>query len=148
MKPIAESKIVVPWDFSEMSEHALKVARSMVIDASQLLVIHVDTLVVPAGDPGSIYGVVSQDTQRDNLVQAFRERFKGTELADISFEVRFGDPGSEITKYASQMEANLLVISSHGRTGISRLLIGSVAERVVRLSPCPVLVLRNDEDPA
>ena len=122
--------------------------RSMVIDASQLLVIHVDTLVVPAGDPGSIYGVVSQDTQRDNLVQAFRERFKGTELADISFEVRFGDPGSEITKYASQMEANLLVISSHGRTGISRLLIGSVAERVVRLSPCPVLVLRNDEDPA
>jgi len=148
MKPIAESKIVVPWDFSEMSEHALQVARSMVIDASQLLVIHVDTLVVPAGDPGSIYGVVSQDTQRDNLVQAFRERFKGTELADISFEVRFGDPGSEITKYASQMEANLLVISSHGRTGISRLLIGSVAERVVRLSPCPVLVLRNDEDPA
>lgn len=148
MKPIAESKIVVPWDFSEMSEHALKVARSMVIDASQLLVIHVDTLVVPAGDPGSIYGVVSQDTQRDNLVQAFRERVTGTELADISFEVRFGDPGSEITKYASQMEANLLVISSHGRTGISRLLIGSVAERVVRLSPCPVLVLRNDEDPA
>ena len=148
MKPIAESQIVVPWDFSEMSEHALQVARSMVIDASQLLVIHVDTLVVPAGDPGSIYGVVSQDTQRDNLVQAFRERFKGTELADISFEVRFGDPGSEITKYASQMEANLLVISSHGRTGISRLLIGSVAERVVRLSPCPVLVLRNDEDPA
>ena len=148
MKPIAESKIVVPWDFSEMSEHALQVARSMVIDASQLLVIHVDTLVVPAGDPGSIYGVVSQDTQRDNLVQAFRERVTGTELADISFEVRFGDPGSEITKYASQMEANLLVISSHGRTGISRLLIGSVAERVVRLSPCPVLVLRNDEDPA
>lgn len=148
MKPIAESRIVVPWDFSEMSEHALQVARSMVNDTSQLNVIHIDTLVIPAGDPGSIYGVVSQDTQRDNLVKAFRERVAGTELADVSFEVRFGDPGSEITKYASQVGANLLVISSHGRTGISRLLIGSVAERVVRLSPCPVLVLRNDEDPA
>ena len=148
MKPIAESRIIVPWDFSEMSEHALQVARSMVNDTSQLNVIHIDTLVIPAGDPGSIYGVVSQDTQRDNLVKAFRERVAGTELADVSFEVRFGDPGSEITKYASQVGGNLLVISSHGRTGISRLLIGSVAERVVRLSPCPVLVLRNDEDPA
>jgi nucleotide-binding universal stress UspA family protein len=148
MKPIAESRIIVPWDFSEMSEHALQVARSMVNDTSQLSVIHIDTLVIPAGDPGSIYGVVSQDTQRDNLVKAFRERVAGTELADVSFEVRFGDPGSEITKYASQAGANLLVISSHGRTGISRLLIGSVAERVVRLSPCPVLVLRNDEEPA
>ena len=147
MKPIAESKMVVPWDFSEMSEHALQVARSMVNDTNQLQVIHIDTLVIPAGDPGSIYGVVSQDTQRDNLVKAFRERVAGTELADVSFEVRFGDPGSEITKYASQVGADLLVISSHGRTGISRLLIGSVAERVVRLSPCPVLVLRNDEDP-
>lgn len=147
MKPIAESKMVVPWDFSEMSEHALQVARSMVNDTNQLQVIHIDTLVIPAGDPGSIYGVVSQDTQRDNLVKAFRERVAGTELADVSFEVRFGDPGSEITKYARQVRADLLVISSHGRTGISRLLIGSVAERVVRLSPCPVLVLRNDEDP-
>jgi nucleotide-binding universal stress UspA family protein len=147
MKPVAESKMVVPWDFSEMSEHALQVARSMVNDTNQLQVIHIDTLVIPAGDPGSIYGVVSQDTQRDNLVKAFRERVAGTELADVSFEVRFGDPGSEITKYASQVGADLLVISSHGRTGISRLLIGSVAERVVRLSPCPVLVLRNDEDP-
>ena len=146
MKPILESKIVVPWDFSDMAEHALKVARTMVNDPSQLHVIHVDTLVIPAGDPGSIYGVVSQDTQRDNLVKAFRERVANTDLADVDFEVRFGDPGSEITKFARHVGADILIISSHGRTGISRLLIGSVAERVVRLAHCPVLVLRQDTE--
>ena len=146
MKPISESKIVVPWDYSDMANNALKVARSMVSDPNQLHVIHVDTLVIPAGDPGSIYGVVSQDTQRENLVKAFRERVANTDLADVDFEVRFGDPGSEITKFARQVAADMLVISSHGRTGISRLLIGSVAERVVRLAPCPVLVLRENTE--
>ncbi|MEZ6094353.1 MAG: universal stress protein [Pirellulaceae bacterium] len=56
----------------------------------------------------------------------------------------FGDPGSEITRFAKENDAGLIVISSHGRTGVSRLLLGSVAERVVRLAPCPVLVLRDD----
>ena len=115
----------------------------MVNSVAQLHVIHVDTLVIPAGDPGSIYGVVSQDTQRENLIRAFRDRMSGSEMADIDFEVRFGDPGSEVTKFAEQVGADLVIISSHGRTGLSRLLIGSVAERVVRLAHCPVLVLRK-----
>ena len=146
MKPLAESTIVVPYDFSEMADKALKIAHDKVNDVSQLHVIHVDTLVIPAGDPGSIYGVVSQDTQRENLIKSFRERMANTDMADIDFEVRFGDPGSEITYFSRQVNADLLIISSHGRTGISRLLIGSVAERVVRLAPCPVLVLREDTE--
>lgn len=144
MKPLSQSKIVVPWDFSDLALEALHEARSLAASADQLHVIHVDTLVIPAGDPGSIYGVVSQDTQRENLIRAFRERMAGTDLANVSFEVRFGDPGSEVTKYAHQAGADLIVISSHGRTGLSRLLIGSVAERIVRLAHCPVLVLRKE----
>lgn len=143
MKPLAESKIVVPWDFSDLAVEALNAARSMVNSVDQLHVIHVDTLVIPAGDPGSIYGVVSQDTQRENLIRAFRDRMTGTDLANVDFEVRFGDPGSEVTKFSEQVSADLIVISSHGRTGLSRLLIGSVAERIVRLAHCPVLVLRK-----
>ena len=143
MKPLAESKIVVPWDFSDLAVEALNAARSMVNSVDQLHVIHVDTLVIPAGDPGSIYGVVSQDTQRENLIRAFRDRMAGTDLANVDFEVRFGDPGSEVTKFSEQLSADLIVISSHGRTGLSRLLIGSVAERIVRLAHCPVLVLRK-----
>jgi nucleotide-binding universal stress UspA family protein len=57
--------------------------------------------------------------------------------------VRIGDPGHEIADCAAEIGADLVVISSHGRKGVKRLLIGSVAERVVRLSHCPVLVLRK-----
>ena len=54
-----------------------------------------------------------------------------------------GDPGHEITEYAEEIGASLIITPSHGRTGLSRLLIGSVAERVVRLAKCPVMVLKS-----
>ena len=58
-------------------------------------------------------------------------------------DVEFGDPGNQIVDFAERISAELIVIPSHGRTGIERLLLGSVAERVARLAPCPVLVLRG-----
>ena len=61
----------------------------------------------------------------------------------VQVNVAFGDPGDEITKHAETVHADLIVMPSHGRTGLKRLLIGSVAERVVRLAQCPVLVLRS-----
>jgi universal stress protein A len=58
--------------------------------------------------------------------------------------VLFGDPGQQIAIFAKEMKAGLIVMSSHGRTGLAHLLIGSVAERVLRLASCPVLILRSD----
>jgi nucleotide-binding universal stress UspA family protein len=58
-------------------------------------------------------------------------------------EVRIGDPGAEIVKVATELKAGLIVMPSHGRTGLKHLLLGSVAERVVRTATCPVLVLRK-----
>ena len=63
--------------------------------------------------------------------------------AKAPIEILFGDPGHEITEFAERVKADLIVMPSHGRTGLSRLLIGSVAERVIRLAHCPVLVLRD-----
>ncbi len=57
--------------------------------------------------------------------------------------IRFGDPGHEIARYAEQISAGLIVVSSHGTSGLERLLIGSVADRVVRLARCAVLVLKK-----
>ena len=62
---------------------------------------------------------------------------------DVIFQVQFGDPGHGITDYAEEVGADVIVMPSHGRTGLRRLLIGSVAERVLRLAHCPVLVLRK-----
>ena len=61
----------------------------------------------------------------------------------VSTDVVIGDPGHEITTLAERAGADLIVLNSHGRTGLKRLLIGSVAERVIRLAHCPVLVLRS-----
>ena len=71
-----------------------------------------------------------------------RERFGDTSFAKVDFQVRFGDPGREIAGFAETLHAELIVMPSHGRTGLSRFLIGSVAERVVRLAHCPVLILK------
>jgi len=61
----------------------------------------------------------------------------------LKIEVRFGDPGHEIVEYAREIEAGLVVMASHGQSALRHLLIGSVAERVVRLAHCPVLVLKR-----
>ncbi len=59
--------------------------------------------------------------------------------------VRYGSPAKEICRYARKKDIDLLVLGTHGRTGFSQMLIGSVAERVVRVSPCPVLTVRQHE---
>ncbi|MGL4464470.1 MAG: universal stress protein, partial [Planctomycetia bacterium] len=59
--------------------------------------------------------------------------------------IRHGVPFHEIEKYAKEIEADLLVLATHGRTGLAHFLLGSVAERVVRTAPCPVLTVRHPE---
>jgi nucleotide-binding universal stress UspA family protein len=75
--------------------------------------------------------------------QALRERMADPRYAEVKFSTRFGDPGHEIAEFAQEIEAGMAIIASHGRTGLSRLLIGFVAERVVWLAHCPVLVLKK-----
>ena len=62
---------------------------------------------------------------------------------NVKITVRFGDPGHEIAHYAEEISADLVAIPSRGRSGFTRILLGSVTERVVRLAHCPVLVLKK-----
>ncbi len=59
--------------------------------------------------------------------------------------IRYGKPADEICRYARKQSIDLLVLGTHGRTGLKHLLVGSVAERVVRVGPCPVLTVRQHE---
>ena len=79
----------------------------------------------------------------EQALEQLKKRFDGGKYASIKRHCVLGDPGSEIAKLATDIQANLIVIPSHGRTGFKRILLGSVAERVLRLSACPVLVLRD-----
>ena len=133
--------VVLPIDFSADSEHAIDVAKSLVDDMRLLKPVYVAP-VLSAAEPGVVWEVIADETRAKHVKEEFGRDY-GAKLPGVSIEVLFGDPGMEVAEYAKRENAGLIVMPSHGRTGLSRLLIGSVAERVVRLAHCPVLVLRQ-----
>ncbi len=143
MSLLTGKALVVPWDFSEMSKASLERAVDLADDPRVIHVVHVGTLP-PAGEPGMIWGTVSEDSIRKHCSESFAKYCEDKPDHDqLKFITLFGDPGSRITEYAKDEEAELIMMSSHGHTGLAHLFIGSVAERVVRLAHCPVLVLRS-----
>ena len=115
-------------------------------DSCVLHVIHViePTPTILSLDP-SIPVPPSNDEERKHQAKASMDSmFSAGEFARFQkVACRSGDPGKEIVKYAKEVNANMIVMSSHGRTGLARLFLGSVAERVLRLANCPVLILRS-----
>jgi len=134
--------VVVPWDFSDMSKSALAAALKLVETPDLIRVIHVSHLP-SAMEPGVVWQTVTKESISSHSQKSFEKYLKSEELPDISFTTIFGDPGSTIAEFADEANAELIVISSHGRTGLKRMFIGSVAERVVRMAHCNVLVLKH-----
>lgn len=142
MSWLPKNKVVVPVDFSKSSLAALDSALELVADASHLHAIHVLPVLEPA-DPGVIWNTVDDHSRAHHAEQALREKLTDAKWKSLPIKISFGDPGHEIADFAKEISADLIALPSHGRTGISRILLGSVAERVVRLSHCPVLVLKH-----
>ncbi len=134
--------VVVPIDFSDDSMAAVETALDMVVDATHLHFIHVLPILEPT-EPGMIWETVDNTQRADHVREAVEKELVARNCADGTIVVRFGDPGHEIVRYAEEIDAGLIAIASHGRTGLAHLLIGSTAERVVRLAHCPVLVLKH-----
>jgi nucleotide-binding universal stress UspA family protein len=140
MSWLPKRSVVVPVDFSEQSIAAVDLALGMVEDASHVHVIHVlePVMYIEYGWPG-----IDDEARCRHGEEALRKRLKGERYDKVQLKATVGDPGTEIVAFAQKVGAELIVLPSHGRTGLTRLLIGSVAERVVRLAHCPVLVLRT-----
>jgi universal stress protein A len=131
--------ILHPTDFSERSDAALQLACALARDyGARLVVLHV--AVQPAATFGEGFIMVDSDF-RDT-----REQLNELQVPanDIRAERRFetGDPATEILRVADDIHADLIVVGTHGRTGLGRLLMGSTAEQIVRQAPCPVLTLK------
>ena len=142
MSWLPKQKIVVPVDFSDQSVAAVDASLSLVQNPEALYIIHV-LPVLTDYEAGVLFNTVDDQARIEHTEQALRERLSAAKYAGFHPQVAFGDPGHEIANYAEQIGADLIVLPSHGRTGWTRLLIGSVAERVVRLAHCPVLVLKS-----
>ncbi|MCG8649694.1 MAG: universal stress protein, partial [Pirellulales bacterium] len=92
---------------------------------------------------GNLYGSVTDESRVEHVKKSLMERFPKSEYPSMIIHVCVGDPGREITQFAARENADLIVLPSHGYGVVKHLLLGSVAERVVRLAHCPVLVLRK-----
>lgn len=138
---LPKTHVVVPIDFSEDSIKAIDTALELVESPSRIHVIHV-LPVLAATEPGVIWDTIDDAGRKEHAEDALRKRLADEQYAGVDIAVAIGDPGNEIASFAKSCQAETIVMPSHGRTGVSRLLIGSVAERVVRLAHCPVLVLK------
>jgi universal stress protein A len=140
-------RILAPTDFSELSKQGLQSALELALafDA-RLLLLHV---VEPP--PYPVEGIVPSHlgaTLLDDL-----ERQASSELdrmlpetqggkVDVARRVVVGIPARKIVEVAGEEQADLIIMTTHGRTGFSHLVMGSVAEKIVRTAPCPVLTIR------
>ncbi len=139
---LPRNTVIAPVDFSSESFEAVDVAIDIAGDPAKVHIVHI-LPVISVQDPGVVWQTVDDEHRTQHAREALRKHFSDPKYANVNIHVAIGDPGQGVAEYAQQINADLVVISSHGRTGLKRLLIGSVAERVVRLSHCPVLVLRK-----
>lgn len=141
--------ILCPIDYSVYSEMALKYAIEFAEKyQAKLYLMHVlDIRVYDINDP-DLYNVNIVDTEtidklKERLLRCVNEDTKGR----ISVEAIIiqGVPFAEIIKASRDYKIDLIVLGTHGRTGLSHAIMGSVAEKVVRKAPCPVLTIRHPE---
>lgn len=133
--------ILHPTDFSESSRAAHRLACSLARDyGARLVVLH----VYP---PPLTYGELLARQPPDGYEQQLWDELHGLHFPDPGVEAEFwleeGDPGPMIANVAADRHCDLIVMGTHGRTGVTRLLMGSVAEQVLRGAPCPVLTVKN-----
>ena len=145
MKPF--QNILVPVDFSANSDPAIEAA----VDFSRrydglMTLVHVYDPIAYALPEGY---VLFTPPQLDRLISTLEEQLEATkrtavELGALRVDTRLlqGFPAEEITDYAARTGVDLIVMATHGRGAVKRLLLGSVAERVVRTAPCPVLTMK------
>ncbi len=134
--------ILFPTDFSTASDAALSHAETLAKQAgATLLIVHVEEPPLAYGGGELYYGLPEPNSER---IQKMLEDVKPSDPA-VPFEHRLtmGDPAAEVVRIAEEESAEMIVMGTHGRTGLTRLLMGSVAEAIVRRSPCPVLTYRE-----
>ena len=144
---LALKTLLHPTDFSEHSRYAFRLACSLARDhGARLVVVHVVMTLGPELVPA---GEAVTQLQPEGYQQKLWDDLHQVQSPDPSVPVEYrlaeGEPAEEIVRLAKETGCDLIVLGTHGRTGLERLLMGSVAEQVVRKAPCPVLTVKATE---
>ena len=141
-------KILVPIDFSDYSKKALQytVKFATSLKAELFLVYVIEPMVYPADLSMGQMVIPQSEVNLSEKAQIELEELALNEIgASLQYNIliKTGKPFMEIIESASELEVDLIIISTHGHTGVEHLLFGSTSEKVVRKAPCPVLTLRE-----
>ena len=142
-------KILAPTDFSEHAENAVRYACGLAERlGAELHLLHVLSEIVPTGPDPLLTPVLPPEYYRESEVQSREALAKLIQPSwgkppVVESAVRWESPVEGIVDYAREAAIDLIVIATHGRTGLSHVLLGSVAERIVREASCPVLTIRS-----
>jgi len=142
---LGEARVILhPTDFSENSRTALKVARSLARDlGARLLILHVTPPAILMD--GTVAGEIDPSAYRASL-EELRSRLDGPDLKyPVETRLILGLDREEILRTAQEVGCDLIVMGTHGRTGLGRLLMGSVAEAVMPRASCPVMIVKAPE---
>ncbi len=136
------NKILYPTDFSTAGHTALEMATSLARDRGATLVImHVEDPTMAYGGGELYYGIDEPDKQE--LKRMLSEVVPTDSAVAYEHRLMIGSPAHAILEMADRENADLIVMATHGRTGLFRMLMGSVAEEVVRKAKCPVLTVKG-----
>ena len=140
-------KILFPTDFSEPAKKAQKYAMTLAEKfGAELHVLHVvPEMILPATDSYTVW-TLPEGSMKEQIELAEQQLAaelgpEWTETRHAVCKVTVGFPVEEIMQYAQEQDVDLIVVGTHGHTGLSHLLMGSVAEKLVRLATCPVLTV-------
>jgi nucleotide-binding universal stress UspA family protein len=114
---------------------------------SELTLVHVSVRPVPAASDVLVSSrevLRGEAARHEELFAAWRADVERRLGRPVRTRVLAGDPAAQVVRHAQDDRCDLIVMGTHGRTGIRRLVMGSVAERVARLAPCPVLIIRDE----
>ncbi len=140
-------RILLLTDGSKVSKKAFPYAEELCRQfGAKLFILIVNELYPHMTERRSLDTMYHQavETIEKDLRKKVAEYVNDSEFRNIQCtgEVRTGEPSQQIIAYAEEIDADMIVVASHGRTGLSHILLGSVAERISRYAPCPVLIVR------
>jgi nucleotide-binding universal stress UspA family protein len=141
-------KVLVPIDFSDYSKSALKYATDFAqnFNAEMFLVYVVEPVIYPPDFSMGQIAIPSVNAEWDIKAKEELDKLAASEIPDtvkVQTIIKTGKPFLEIIETAADEDVDIIIIATHGHSGMEHILFGSTAEKVVRKAPCPVLTLRE-----